>query len=150
MINQLGLKTVNVLSPQAIKNNASWTTTVIDCKGFDFASVFAMLGATDIALTVLKLQESDDNSTWTDVSNAAFGTGTDSGGSASALPSATDDDKIFAWRYDVSKGKRYLKVVATIGNGAAGGFLTCWAHLGRARQVPATKTARGITGELFC
>ena len=75
-------KTLNVAPPGGSVNNASVTCTAVDRKGFDYAVVRLILGSTDIALTALKLQESDDNSTCTDI------TGLDFSVSPATLPTA--------------------------------------------------------------
>lgn len=155
-------KLVNVLSPQAITNNASFTTTVIDTLGYEYVEVVAMLGATDIAFTALKIQECDTSGgSYTDVTgptnylgNATgliYGTSAlpdSDGGTASALPTATDDNHLFVFDVDMRARKRFLKLVATIGSGSTGGFLTALAILSRPTISPVKVADRGITGQL--
>jgi len=131
----------NLTPPAALVNNASVTVAALDTRGFSYADILVALGATDIALTALKLQESDDNSTYTDVplsdySVAAVGT----------LPTATDDNHIFGWSVN-SKGnrKRYLKPVITIGNGTAGAYISVIGLLSKAEFIPTTAAQRGFT-----
>ena len=52
-------KFVSITPPAAIVDNASYTTGSIDTQGYEYLEVFVFLGATDIAMTALKLQESD-------------------------------------------------------------------------------------------
>lgn len=137
------MKVVNAIIPGAIKDNASFTATAIDCLGFNAAFVFFGLGATDIAMAALKLQESDDDSTYADVTGTVFGTATDVDGTTTALPSATDDNKIEGWYLDLTKRKRYLKIVATAGDGTAGTYGAGYALLYRAEQAPKSSATLG-------
>ena len=144
-----------VLAPAAILDNTSPTTNVIDTKGFAYCQVLVILGATDIALTVLKLQEADAASSATaltsgaDVTGAIYGTSTDAAGNVVALPTATDDNKIYTFDVHCGRGrKRYLKPVITIGDGTVGGFITCIAVLSKAGILPNTNTEKGIGGSL--
>ena len=146
MIHSLQQKKVVLLEPQAIINNTSPSIITIDTAGFSWLDIDVLLGATDIALTALKLQESDTDSGYADIAGANFSTGTQSDGSAAALPTATDDNKIFGFSLDLRGRKRWIKVVATVGNGVSGAFLAVLAILSRAEQVPNSKTARGRTG----
>lgn len=138
-------KFVNVCPPVAIKDNASYTTTSVDTKGYDWCVLAIALGATDIAMAALKLQDSDDDSTYGDVDGLNFGdtADLDIAGAAAALPSATDDNKIFLMEVDCRKRKRYLDLVATAGDGAAGMFLAVIAILGNGEISPVTAAERG-------
>jgi len=124
------------VEPQARINNAAVTCASLDRKGFDYANVKLLLGATDVGLTVCKLQESDDNVTFTDVSGADFSI-------SGVLPASTDGNKVFEWDVDLRTRKRYLRPAVTIGNGTLGAFVAVLVQLFRAEQTPATPTARG-------
>lgn len=143
-------KTVAVTNPAAILDDTSATTNVIDTKGFRYLEIFVMLGATDIALTALKVQEADaasDGTTLTsgaDVSGTVFGTDANDTGSTSTLPSATDDNKLYKFEIDLRGRKRYLKPTVTVGNGSAGGFVCAWANLHVGEQEPTTASQKGI------
>lgn len=139
-------KFFSITPPGAIVDNASLTTATIDTLGFGYCRVFAILGATDIAMTALKIQESDDSgmSGAADVTGLVYGTSTDIAGSTSALPSATDDNKCFAFEIELKGRKRYLDLVATCGDGAAGTYINVMCLLSRASDVPVTKTERGF------
>ena len=52
-------KVVNVTPPAAIVDNASFVTNAIDTAGFGKLAIYFSLGATDIAMAALKLQEAD-------------------------------------------------------------------------------------------
>src|SRR5688572_19130 len=115
-------KIVNIIKPQAIVDNASFTANVVDTLGAKRATFYFMLGATDIGITALKLQEAEVKASDTaltsgaDVPGTVFGTGLDKyTGAASVLPSATDDNKIFAIDVPLEGTRmRYLLPVVTI------------------------------------
>jgi hypothetical protein len=143
MLQALTFKRKAVVVPAAIKNNASFTVIDIDAMSAGWVTFCVLLGALDIALTALKVQESDDDSTFTDV------TGTDFSVSPATLPAATDDNNLFGVQVNMLGRKRYLRLVATMGNGVAGGFLVAWAELHRNQGQPETAADRGFTQELF-
>ena len=112
-----------VIAPVAIVDNASWTTVEIDTLGYNYATIIVNIGATDIAMAALKVQESDTSgSGFADISGADCDGGTDIDGSTAALPSATDDNNVVVFQVNLRGRKRYLDLVATAGNGAAGTF----------------------------
>ena len=140
------VKVVRVTDPAAIKDNAAWTTEEIDTKGFDYLQVFCYIGASDIAVAVLKVQESDTSgSGFADVTGLVFGTSTNTDGSTSSLPSATDDNKFFCFDIDLRGRDRYIDLSATAGDGAAGTYMAAWAVLSRAGETPMTATERGCS-----
>jgi hypothetical protein len=139
-------KIVAVTVPVAIVDNASWTTIEVDTKGFEYATYYVMLGASDIAMTALAVTESDTaGSGHANVTGLIFGTSTNTAGSTSTLPSATDDGLIFGFEIDLRPRKRYLDLTATAGNGAAGTFAVAWCELSRAHTTPDTATERGAS-----
>ena len=136
------IKYVAVTPPAAIIDNASATTAEIDTLGFDYLTVVAHLGATDIAMTALAVTESDTTgSGHANVTGLVYGTSTDIDGNTSALPSADDDNKFFVFQIDLRGRKRYIDVTATCGDGAAGTYLTIIGMLSRADDTPVTETA---------
>ena len=146
MNNLQNVKVVNVTPPAAIVDNASFTTTTIDTLGFNKVAIYFQLGATDIAMTALKVQESDDSgmSGAADITGAVYGaTG------APALPTATDDNKIFGFFIDLKGRKRYLDVVATAGDGSAGTFGACIAELYNGNVTSDDATERGLAANLI-
>lgn len=130
--------------PGALVNNAAVTCTAIDTVGVKRVTFVVILGATDIALTALKLTESDDDSSYSDVSGSVFGTATNIDGTATSLPSSTDDNKVFV--IDVAVNglrKRYLKPAITVGNGTNGAYVTVLALKSQNENAPSTSTAYG-------
>lgn len=125
-------KYVQAIPPAAIIDDASATASEIDATGFDYCTIVLNLGATDIAMTALKVQNSaSSGGTFADITGADFDGGTDTGGGALALPSATDDNQVCVFQLDLQGIDRYLKVVATFGNGTTGGFIAGTAILTR-------------------
>src|SRR5688500_16712005 len=114
-------KYVTVFAPAAIVDNSSLTTICIDTMGYDYCSVAVQLGATDIAMVALKIQESDTltNSNTlengADVTGLIWGTSANHVGTTSTLPADDDDGTIFLFEIDTRARKRYLDVVCTIG-----------------------------------
>lgn len=141
-----GRKLVFVTPPAALVDDASFATTIIDTQGYRFCNIYFFIGATDIAMTALKVQESDDSgmSGATDIAATIFGTANNDTGSTSTLPSGTDDNKIFEFAIDLKGKKRYLDVVATNGDGTAGGYGGCIAILSNADRTPLTAVQGGV------
>jgi hypothetical protein len=149
MLDMIADKFVMVTPPAAIIDNTSPATTEIDTAGFRHARILVLIGATDIALTALKVTESDSaGSGHADVTGLIYGTSNGINGSVAALPSATDDNKCFAFEIDLRGRKRYLDVVATVGDGAAGAYVTIIALLSRAEVRPMTAAERGYANIL--
>jgi len=134
------VKYVSVTPPGAILDNASATTAEIDTLGFDYLSIVCQVGETDIAMTALKVTESDaSGSGHADVTGLVFGTSTDIDGNASALPSATNDNGFFVFLIDLRGRKRYIDLVATMGDGTAGGYFSAIGLLSRGETSPTTE-----------
>lgn len=143
-------KIVNVTPPAAIVDNASFATTTIDTAGFSKMAVYFSLGATDVAMSALKLQQSDDSgmSGAADISGCVYGTSALPDGTTSSLPSATDDNKVFAFFVSLQGLKRYVDVVATAGDGATGTYGSCVAVLYNGEAIN-TATERGLAANLI-
>lgn len=140
------VKVVAVTPPAAIVDNNSYTTDEIDTLGYDYLQVYVLVGATDIAMAALKLQQSDDTGqNFADVTGAVFGTSKNTAGTTSALPSATDDNKLFCFDVSLKGKKRFFDLVATAGDGSAGTYLTAWAVLSRAKDAPVSAAERGLS-----
>lgn len=130
-------KWFQLVPPQAIVDDASWSPNEIDTLGFKYLEVIVSIGALDIAMTVLKLQDSDAaGGSFTDITGLVFGTSINDTGSASSLPSATDDDELFVFNVSLLGLERFIDLVATIGNGSTGGYLSAIARLSRGETAP--------------
>lgn len=141
MVEDQNIKIVGITPPAAIVDNAAYTTASIDTKGWDHALVVCYFGAMDIAMATLKLQESDDDSTYTDVTGGNFS-------SAGTLPSATADNTFVGWSVDLRGKKRYLDVSATGGDGTSGTYMAAFVILTRGATSPSSATGRGF-GQLL-
>lgn len=141
MHNLQACKFLNVTPPAAIVDNAAFTTATIDTKGWRDLTVLVSLGALDIAVVAMKLQESDDSgmSGAVDITGAVFGTNP-----APALPSATDDNKIYAFFVELKGRKRYIDLSLTGGDGALGTFASVLAVLDRGEEFPDSAADRGL------
>lgn len=139
-------KFVSITPPAAIVDNAAFATGTLDTLGFAYAEIFVYLGALDIAVAALKVTESDDSGMAgeTDITGTVFGTDANDTGSASTLPSATDDNKCYKFEIDLRGRKRYLDLKLTGGDGTAGTFACAFAFLSRGAQVPTTAAEKGI------
>lgn len=123
-------KYVVAVAPAAAVDNTTATATEIDTAGWNYCEVVVQLGATDIALTALEVQQSDTSgSGFSLLTGADFDGGTDIDGNALVLPSATDDDQTCVFQINLDATKRYLKVVATAGDGTTGAFIAAVARL---------------------
>lgn len=144
-------KAFNAIQPAAIVNNGAFTSQVIDTAGFAYLEIWVILGSIDATMAALKVQEADAKSSATaltsgaDVTGTVVGTDANDGGTTSALPLATDDNKIVKFEIDLRGRKRYLQVQATAGNGASGTFLTALAELSRGAQVPTAAADKGAS-----
>ena len=144
MISQQNTRFAPISYPVARANNSSPTTLSIDTAGYEYLEVFVLLGATDIALTALKLQSSDTDGSYTDVTGLVYGTSVGINGSTAALPTASDGNKLFKFEVDLRGQKRYFKLLATIGNGTSGAFFAAWGQLSRASDIPVTANERNV------
>lgn len=139
------VKHVLVTPPAAIVDNASFSTTTIDTAGYGKVAIFFAVGATDIAMTALKVQESNDSgmSSAEDITGCVYGAS-----GAPALPTADDDNKVFGFFINLAGRKRYLDVVATAGNGSTGTYGAAWAVLYNG-DYGKDATTRGLAANLI-
>ena len=141
MIQTTQTKRVQSVWPQARINNAAITCASVDRRAFDYAVVRVAIGATDVGFTTFKLQESDDNSTFTDIAGADYSI------SPLVLPASTNSNTLWEWQVDLrGTRKRYLRPALTIGNGTSGAFVSAQVELFRAEQAPYTATNEGLAG----
>tara|TARA_Y100001937_G_C7076758_1_gene311000 strand:+ start:626 stop:1123 length:498 start_codon:yes stop_codon:yes gene_type:complete len=146
MIHLQNLKFANITGPISVDNGSN-TTAAVDTQGFDYAVIVVHSGALQVAMTALKVQESDssDMSGAADVDGLIFGTSTNIDGSTSALPAAGDDNVFHLFEIDLKNRKRFLDVVSTQGNGSGtGGLVGISCILGRAAEsVVDTASGKG-------
>jgi hypothetical protein len=140
MIDITPTKKVQLAWPENRYNNTAVTCLSVDRSGFDYAVIRVTIGANDAGFATFKLQESDDDSTFTDVPGSDFSV------SPLTLPSASNGDTLWEWQVDLRGRMRYLKPALTAGNGVAGVFAAVVAELSRAEQAPYTATEQGLAG----
>lgn len=144
MIPSLACKYVNLTPPAAIVDNAAFTVAELDTNGWDYCTILVTLGATDIAAASMTVEDGDVSGTTAAVTGLVYGTSTNSEGSTSAKPTATDDNDIFAFDIDLRSRKRYIQATLTAGDGSAGTFATVLAILSRGKEYPSTAAERGL------
>jgi hypothetical protein len=120
-------------------------TLVIDRLGYEYVSLDVCQEAwtnaeytSQAAFTVLKLEESDNNSSYSNVT--AF-VGGGSGGFTIPTPAGTSADVVVRMDVDCRGKKRYLKVTATP---YTTGTVYTVARLGKGNDGPVTASAKGV------
>jgi hypothetical protein len=140
------IKIVKITSPGAIVDNAPFSTATIDTIGWDEALFVVQFGAMDIAAAALKLQESDDSG----MSGAVDISGADFSVSPATLPSATADDTFFGIHVKLGGArKRYMDLVLTGGDGAAGSYASAFVILAKGETSPDSVAERGFNQLLY-
>lgn len=127
------ISVVKAIVPGEYLNGSDPTPVVIDTKGYESVTFVLATGTVTDAQT-LNVQESADNSTYSDVAAADI-IGGSTKLSAFETMAAGDDDTIKTLGYKGSK--RYLKVVSTAA-GATGAIYGIVAILGHAQYKPVT------------
>lgn len=123
MIHAQTTKYVQVTPPASVSAGAL-TTASIDTKGFDYCTIIFFGGAMATGYSAFKLQESNTDGSYADVTadfngtSATFGLGESNAlnidGTASADPDGTND-VVHVMEIDLKKRKRFLDVDATAG-----------------------------------
>lgn len=124
--------------PTAVGTSA--VTLTIDTLGYDYASVSVLRAsnASTVFASVLKVEQSDDNSSYSDVSGLV-------GGTDFTIPAVSDTAvaSIVKLDVDTKAKKRYLKVTATP---AVSVNTVVTARLSRGEVAPATASEAGCIG----
>ena len=132
-----------LVAPGAILDDASATSNALDCTGYDYLEVMVPIGATDIAMAALKLQECDTaGGTYTDIPGTTFGTDSDIEGSTTALPDDEADGEMVVFQVNLIGRLKYVKLVLTAGNGSTGTYANAVARLSRG-DMPTTNAEAG-------
>lgn len=143
------VKYINLIPPVAINDNTAWTTTEVDTKGFEHCTFVVNLGVSDIAVAVMKVQESVQTGTgFSDVTGLVMGTSDNDTGSASTLPADDADGLIFVFDIDLKGRERFLDLSMTAGNGSVGTFASGIAILSRGHTTPTLAASRGASQRL--
>jgi hypothetical protein len=119
---------------------SSAVTLVVDTIGVDYASFTVLRGsnASTVFASVLKIEESDDNSSYANASGFV-------GGTDFAIPAVADTSATSAVKLDISTAarKRYLKVTATP---AVSVPVAITGRLSRMQEAPASAPEAGVIG----
>ena len=128
--------------PAAVTASSETATMTIDTVGYDHASVTVMRAANAATTfaSMLKVEESDDNSAYSNVT-ALVGGGT--GGFTIPAVSATGSVSIVKLDVDTKARKRYLKVSMTPSTAVN---VAMSARLSRGDVAPATASEAGCIG----
>lgn len=105
--------------------NTTVDGTSIDRSGYNFAQGVFAVETTTGNLSVVKVQHSDDDSTWADISGLSF----------TAL-GATDDNKHVVANIDLRGKRRYIRWVATEDNTGTADAIVGYFQLGGANETP--------------
>jgi len=119
------IKALNSLRPQAITANTNGSS--VDTQGYNSAAVILEVGAVSGTSPTLdvKIQESADASTWTDVSGATF-----------TQVTAANNSQIMRIEGLGTSRKRYIRAVATVGGTSPSFTSAVEVLLGRAYSEP--------------
>ena len=111
----------------------------IDTLGYNSLCIVLTIGTTDCAISDFQVTASDTSgSGYTDISGATF----------SSLPTATDDNEVWAIFIDLRNQKRYVQVDIGLGTGT-NGEVAVIGLLGDADDAPTSASERGLGGEAF-
>ena len=123
------------IAPQSL-TSAVLSGTAIDCKGYNAASVLISVGALTNTKTLdVKVQESDDNTTFADVTGAAI---------TQLIGGASAKNANYAIEMDLTPRNLHIKPIATAGAGATA-TLSVNVLLHRSEASPADATAAGLS-----
>lgn len=138
MIHAQNIKFARVLDPVS-GTGAVTMDDDIDTNGYNHATIVVHVGAIAAAMTALKVQESDDDSTYTDISGATADGGTETDGTTAALPDTADTIHVF--NINLVGRKRYLRVVCIRGGTTVMSICGLLTRGEEASNVPATNGA---------
>lgn len=112
-------KRISLFKPQLIKNSTLESVS-LDVLKHKFAQFVLEVGASDVALSNVRLEErnSTDDS-WTVVPNSAV--------SSTLLTAVAVDNKCFSWHVTLQGRKRNVRLVATVADGTNGANLCAYA-----------------------
>lgn len=136
-------KIINLIPPAAIKDDAAFSSLVLDkndLDGADYVEFVGVLGSIDATMDTLKVMESDTLTNPTTLGGTPVLVK-----DATTKPGTDDDNKPFVFGIDLGKSRqRYLQLQATAGDGAAGTFLSAMAIAARPREAGSSATRRGL------
>lgn len=103
------MKVVHMLDAASYGAAAEGFSTSVDCKGFREMQIAVNFGVvTATGDVTFQAEESDDDSTWTDITDAAI-----------AEKTVTNDQKTWVGHIDLTKRKRYIRMGYDVDDDAA-------------------------------
>jgi hypothetical protein len=126
-----------ITPPAAIVDNAAFTTTAIDTKGFAWLTIVVLFGALDIAPASSKIRQSD-------ASNMSSSSDIAVGGTDYSLATASSDNQFHVFDINLLGKKRYIDFEITGGDGTTGTYMTAIAILSRGAEAPDSVTERNV------
>jgi hypothetical protein len=143
MVEIQNVKYALALAPQSI-NDTDTDGTEIDTLGYSYLTIVFLYGASTTAMQNLSLRSSTTSGgTFNELAGSRFGTDASaSAGNTPALPSASDDNKVYVWNVSLFNKNRYWKI--RVDPGAAATLVGAVAILSRGAQAPNTDTERGV------
>lgn len=128
--------------PSAVVGSTATASLTVDTLGYDYCSlsVLRASNASTVFANVLKVEESDNNSSYADVTTLVGG-GT--GGFTIPAVSNTSATSVVKLDVDTKARKRYLKVSYTPGASAT---VAITGRLSRGGEAPATAADAGVIG----
>jgi hypothetical protein len=141
MQNMQNVKTVGITPPAAIIDNAAATTATVDTKGFSKGPLHGLSRSTGhrddgVQAPAFRRLGNERCGRYLRCRFQRF---------AADLAVASDDNHFFAIYVDLRGKKRYMDLSLTLGDGAAGSFITAWVDLYGAAETPDTAAERGLT-----
>lgn len=112
-------KRISLFKPQ-LADNQTLTSPALDVLKHKFAQIVLEVGASDIGLSDVRLEERNNTTdSWTVVPNSAV--------SSTLLTATAVDNKCFSWHVTLQGRKRYVRLTATVGDGTLGANLCAYA-----------------------
>ncbi len=132
---------INAIAPANV-DDGSFTSTIIDTKGYEYATFIYSSGdmGVDGQVTVLQVQESDSGTgSWTDIPGACY--------EGAYLPGYNDPfNSIYKINVNLDICARFIKIICTANNSSTGLYGSCVCLLGRPLNSPHPGAVTGMSG----
>lgn len=141
---------MTLITPQSAATNATITSQLLDCKGYDEAKIVIWSQSSQSATNTwntLNLQEADTTDSTNFNNITGFVGGTDfTAPNLSTSVAAVNAVDYAEFNVDLRKRKRYLRIQAT--NSSEARLLSATALLGRYEQMPSATGAANALGQV--
>ena len=147
MIHEYEILHKQAAAPQSVASNASVSCAIIDTKGYNYARFIVDIGATNINIASLYVNESDLSNMGSAaiVSGSNFGGDNNDAGSTSSLPSNGSTNTAVCILINCKARKRYLQMVmstAVLVNAAV--LVSAACDLSRPAETPRSASEAGL------